>query len=792
MESSERRSDASPRLLYAVVALILASIVYGSAGKLHKLWQHGPHKLSAAVAAPAIGSLDELVESGGGQRIAVSGWALSRDGVAHVELVVNGDLRLPLKARVPRPDVARVHPDFPESAIAGFEGKFDSSAWPSGFKSLEIVVSDRQGGTTVLARRTLPTSASAGAWSGLPRTRAFSLDDVFYFVMATSNLAAGGAAELDTVFRPYESDTVKVGIRVPVLYLRTTKGKAGDYAFDPDFSASRKCGARTIAEDNLHGIIDFAVRNRWPVLFTLNGGIWADAACDVPEWDVNDVLEQDVANCQWNEKDQVMADDALKNLSGSVESPELGRALTFNLYAEKNRRYKKRNLQQAATIIRKFAQQHPDLFIGINLDPDLYLNPFFEGKQWYDYNPNTLRQFREWLRGSGPYTGQSGTVDLSRFRREKPLTLADVNALSGRQFARWEDVDPPRSFPVRGKPFWEDAWVREWEHFRRHLVDLHYDELSQWVAEAGIESKRIYSSQGFMAPGPQISPFPVRIDSPAKNYDTGGMSVEGSVPASGHLGAILYGASAVNGIRMEGEQPLFSVFRKLDPEWAVVEFNTADLRDPGRMADFSEAYRSLREIHNHGARFVSPMAWNGSRGTLAGQPGFVSYMALRDTPLEDAIKGFMISHANLPRRSRLWTFGAGAHADDDGWVAAAGTTANPGRGKLALLAGPDGKGGLESPLDLAFRPADYRAIILRATSGEDMKSFGVDGQTADGSWVPIVAPTEVAKLARVSAGIALPIEAASGDREFARIRLIWRTAVAGQPLILKGVAFDVR
>ena len=80
-------------------------------------------------------------------------------------------------------------------------------------------------------------------------------------------------------------------------------------------------------------------------------------------------------------------------------------------------------------------------------------------------------------------------------------------------------------FPREGKPFWEDPWTHEWEVFRRHLVDLHYDELSQWVGETGIESSQIFSSQGFNAPGKMIEPFPLRIDSPPKNYDTGGMSV---------------------------------------------------------------------------------------------------------------------------------------------------------------------------------------------------------------------------------------------------------------------------
>ena len=100
-----------------------------------------------------------------------------------------------------------------------------------------------------------------------------------------------------------------------------------------------------------------------------------------------------------------MADDYLKDLPGSQAAPELARALTLNVYASEVRRLKRRNLQQAAQPIVAFMREHPDLFVGVNLDPDVYINPFFSETQWYDYNPGTLRQFREWLAGAGPYAG---------------------------------------------------------------------------------------------------------------------------------------------------------------------------------------------------------------------------------------------------------------------------------------------------------------------------------------------------------------------------------------------------
>src|SRR5207249_6423566 len=140
---------------------------------------------------------------------------------------------------------------------------------------------------------------------------------------------------------------------------------------------------------------------------------------------------------------------------------------------------------------------------------------------------------------------------------------------------------------------------------------------------------RIFSSQGFNAPGPAIEPFPLRVDSPPKNYDTGGMSVQGAVPARGHLGAILYGESAINNIRMERKESLFRVFRDFDSDWAVVEYNTATVQAPRTLPGAHRAYRGIRDILNFGARFVSPMAWNGSPGTSVGQPGFVAYASYR-------------------------------------------------------------------------------------------------------------------------------------------------------------------
>ena len=115
----------------------------------------------------------------------------------------------------------------------------------------------------------------------------------------------------------------------------------------------------------------------------------------------------------------MFADDYLKGLSGSTESPELARVLTFNAFSMDVHRYKKRNLQAAGNVVLTFQQQYPELFAGINLDADTYANPFFDDR-WHDYNPNTIRQFRQWMQGAGLYG--SGAA-LESYRQSRPILI---------------------------------------------------------------------------------------------------------------------------------------------------------------------------------------------------------------------------------------------------------------------------------------------------------------------------------------------------------------------------------
>jgi hypothetical protein len=783
------RSTFAGKARLAHVAIVALAVAVGSAG-LYAFVRHAHQRVlkeaatTAQVAAPVpaagvapatapapglsttIGFVDQpQAEAVVGTRIAITGWALDPAGIRGVDIKVDG---VPYAATfgIARPDVAKEKPGFPDSAAAGFAFEGDFANLPPQRHEVAVVATNRAGVATVLARKSLLPPAAMKMWSAILDANPALAKQHFNFLMMTSGATMGGANETDTAYAPYLSRTQRVGVAVPLLYMRTTRGAAGDWVFDPDFDLKRKCGKRVIAEDNLSGIIRFAIEHRVPVEFILNGGIWGDASCNDPEWDLNDHLEEDDYNVQWSQDDQTFPDDYLKGLAGSTDSPELARTLTYNVHATKVRDYKKRNLQAAARIISDFARKHPDLFIGVVLDADTYMNPFFYSREHFDFNPGMVRQFREWLRGSGPYAGRpgSGVPDLSTYRRSQPLSLDDVRRLSRQNWTSWDEVDPPRKFPgspyrpaIRGEPvIWDDPWYAEWQVFRQHVVGLHYDELSKWVHEAGIPKDRIFSAQGIIAPDPGNGPIAINITSKGKNFDTSGVSFEGSIPRYGHLGAVIYGETAENKTPMEGPHNLFSQLARMDPQWGVVEFNNTNLKLPKIIPTYDQGYRSFRDLFNYDARMVSPMAWNGSNGLFADQPDYVAYTSWRNTPAEEAMKDFVVSHADLPRGARLWTFGTARHAADDGWSLEQGTL-EAGKGFVDLRFA-DVSATLVSPPDQVLRAASLQTLYLGLRDMDALASVQVYARLEPSSaWREIVVETKAASLARSAPGLAVPL-----------------------------------
>jgi hypothetical protein len=678
-----------------------------------------------AIAQPPEGWLDEPAsEAIVGTKLKLAGWALAKDGIARVEVRV--DERV-YQARygMPREDVAKVKPGFADNPNSGFAFEGDFADLSPMRHEIAVVAIGKGGRETVIARRSLIPPAAMTQWKPLLDERPQLASRQFYFLMMTSGVTLGGANEIKDAYKAYESRTQRIGMSVPLLYMRTTRGKDGDWAFDPSFDLERQCKGRRITEDNLDGILGYALQHRLPVNIILNGGIWGDSSCEIPEWDLTDHLEQDKLNCQWDQRNEVHPDDLVKNLTGSITGPQLANSLTYHVFATRNREYKKRNLQAAARQIAAFYRTYPELLVGVTLDADTYMNPFLGGGYRFDYNPGMLRQFRDWLRGTGPYAGATapGVPDLRSFRRGDPLTLAQVNKLAGQQWKTWDEVDAPRTFvgenslkiPEGMTPFWKDPWYLEWDAFRKHVVHLHYVELAQWVHEAGIPGERIFTAQAFTAPDPGLLPVSVGLRGYSPDYDSAGVSIEGSVPRVGHLGTIMYGLSAEDRHGMANGRGVYSNIARHDEGWAVVEFNPTDLKMPKRKPPYEVSYRTYRSMFNYDGRQIAIMAWNGSNGLFEDHPDYLPFTAFRNTVSEAAMKDAMVARADLPRGARLWTFGAASFATDDGWTASRGALSD-GFGHVDL-APENGVVELVSPPDQVLRPNRLDLAEVRSWTG---------------------------------------------------------------------------
>jgi hypothetical protein len=162
-------------------------------------------------------------------------------------------------------------------------------------------------------------------------------------------------------------------------------------------------------------------------------------------------------------------------------------------------------------------------------------------------------------------------------------------------------------------------------------------------------------------------------------------------------------------------------------------------------------------MFNFDVREVSTMAWNGSNGLYAGQPGYVPYTAWRNTPAETAMLDFMVSHANVPPGARLWTFGAAGYLDDDGWQLEQGKVFA--RGGYIDLEFDEETATLLSPPDQVIRTAIIDSIVLGLRDSEKyvaaMQVFArVDSNSP---WVAVGTPVGASRFQLSDAGISVPL-----------------------------------
>ena len=139
--------------------------------------------------------------------------------------------------------------------------------------------------------------------------------------------------------------------------------------------------------------------------------------------------------------------------------------------------YRHMNVKIAADIVKDFADQYPNLFVGVSTDSEIHLatadspSAIPHGVQFmYDYNPGMIAEFQQWLQN------QYGSITALD-------TQFNLN------FANWTSVDPPRIYQP-GNP-----WFEAWTNFRTYIVQQNVNAEAQWIAEEGNPTSQIYTHQ---------------------------------------------------------------------------------------------------------------------------------------------------------------------------------------------------------------------------------------------------------------------------------------------------------
>ncbi len=110
-----------------------------------------------AFAAPPFGSVGGQVGGGNGGAgvIPIHGWALDDDGVAAVDILVDGKVVGRAQYGRVRPGVAQDFPTFPDAAAAGFAFSLDTTRFPNGNHQVGARVLSDTGETSVLNTHTI-------------------------------------------------------------------------------------------------------------------------------------------------------------------------------------------------------------------------------------------------------------------------------------------------------------------------------------------------------------------------------------------------------------------------------------------------------------------------------------------------------------------------------------------------------------------------------------------------------------------------------------------------------------
>lgn len=385
---------------------------------------------------------------------------------------------------------------------------------------------------------------------------------------------------------------LKVGISLPsTWFLRFTMGDLYEYIYSPwgsgnetDLWVERATANDVVMGTHVNGIPWGDVQDQdFPILHnyleTYNGG-------ELLQVDRNGFIRRDD-----------LAQDPTIDEQGDPFAPYLEMQLSLSRYSTVTQALVGRNARMAMRHWAWYREEHPDIILFASGSSEFRMNGD-ANQDFCDYSTFSRREFRDWLRGAGLYTGDGQYADLATFN-------AAFSGEPGFPFATWDDVEPPTAIDWSG-----GSWWSKWHEFRVHQIQAMTEQQMIWHVEAGLSPDRSFSHQTNEEPG-----------------GTGFVARELAAPYTTSFsdgsanGITTYGGAA-------GDSTLFGHMTADDRNWGIFEYN------PLNAGSVSANRNALEAAWNGGVHLLCPYVWFGQ-----GQ------FQIKGTVFETALRDFVADHA---------------------------------------------------------------------------------------------------------------------------------------------------